>query len=192
MKAEEFPSQYELCRIAAALFGPDAAKKPVKAVRAALGLWLSAGYELGKAKQRDLEENVMAYSEEGYAEGDSLEDVISREEIREMQRAPFLREQIAFGESVETSDAMRWVNEKAQNNRDRFKSFREFEKAWDKVFGDGEVGDGARLFCSVPLLQRFCDERAAQRKAADAARKRKKRAGNKPNDKLSKKIVSGH
>ena len=190
MKYGKYPSQYELCRIAGTLFGPAAAMRPTKAVRAALGLWFSAGYELTKVKQRTFDQNVAAYSEEGYEEGDSLEDVISDEEIRENQRAPY-REEIRFGDSIETSDAMRWVNTNAPSRRDQFKSFGEFERAWIDIYGDGTLADGSRLFCSTPILKKFMEERLTRRKAADAARKRKKRSKQNSVDSLSKRIADG-
>lgn len=45
MNEQKLPTQFELCQIAAILLRSNAVKRPMRAVRAALGLWLSAGYE---------------------------------------------------------------------------------------------------------------------------------------------------
>jgi hypothetical protein len=188
-RTDPLPSQYELCQIAAAVLGPEAAKQPLKAVRAALGLWFSAAYELPRAAKRNWEANAEIYGDAGHIDTDELINVSALEEYRELQELE--RETIQFGVSVETSDAMRWLDANAEDPRDQFKTFPKFVEAWGSVFGDerDERGDEARLVCCRPLLQRLIEVRVAHRKAADAARKRKNRARNKTGDNLSKKSV---
>ena len=187
------PSQYELCQIAAAVLGPEAAKQPLKAVRAALGLWFSAAYELPRAAKRNWEENAEIYGAAGHVNTDELINVSAWEEYRELQLQESERESIAFGESVETSDAMKWLDANAKDPQDRFKTFPNFVKAWERTFDDkrDEHGDEARLFCSRGFLQIFIKLREAKRKADDAARKRKSPARNKPGEQSVKTIVAG-
>lgn len=168
------PTQYQLCRIAASL--PDASKKPVQAVQYALALWLSAGYELSKAKKRHFIENLMIYSEDRYAEGDSLEEAVRADETQE-RRESLIADRVAFGDSEQNSEAMRCVNAMLKDRKHEvFKFFTNFQKAWDKHFGNGPRGDGARIFCCRWLCEQFVKARVAKSLAEDAERKRKTRA----------------
>ncbi len=171
------PSRYELCQIAAAMFGPEAAKKPVKAVRAALGLWLSAEWELSEASNREVDGNVVAYGMEGWGDGESLEEVIlvaELEKARAMGGTPIC-ELVEFGSSEGNSDAFRWVNSNARDPRDQFKTFKKFANAWEKAFGEQAYEFEFRTGCSVKVLEVFLMRRTAERRAKDAKRQKRNR-----------------
>jgi len=177
------PSQYELCRIAAALRNADAVHNPDEALKAALRLWLSAGLELSAAQQRDAYNNAVAYRGEG--DVNLLNNYIGfyepdAEERRNRRTKAGI---IEFG-SEETSEAMKWVNDNARNPKDHFKTFSQFKKCWDDFFGKRAAK--CRDRCSLFLLKRFLDARVEKRKGADAERKRNERQQTRGAKQLSK------
>lgn len=179
MNAPDWPTQYELCRIAASLPGVDTVNKPIRAVKAALGLWLAAGFELSKAKERSFWGNTEAYGRPSDTNGDgqadlSLDEYVEFYELYEEVRKPAADQKpIPFGESEDTSEAMKWVNANATSKKEGFKTFHQFKKSWDEFFG-GEAAK-YRHACCEAVLQLFLKARRKKRRDADAARKRKER-----------------
>jgi hypothetical protein len=163
------PSVNELCHIALALRGSDAEGKPMEAVKAALGLWLTAEYELRRASERHLGANVMAYCPN--LQGNLYADFIADREREDRARDPDNRP-VAFGSSDSDSEAMKWLETNAKDSEDTFKRFASFESAWTETFA--EQAAASRKHCDVGILKLFLKSREAKRLAADRRRKRTK------------------
>lgn len=163
------PSVNELCHIALALRGSAAEGKPTEAVKAALGLWLTAEYELRRASERGIGANVMAYcpnlQENLY--GDFLADRKREDRARDPDNR-----HIAFGSSDSDSEATKWLETKAKNSEDKFKRFANFESAWTETFNEDAAAFRKR--CTVGTLKLFLKIRDEKRRAADRRRKKQK------------------
>ena len=164
------PSNVELCQIAAAIYGLGATKDPRSAARVAVALWLSVSHEHSCFMQRDYKDNLREYFGESsdlyLAETKRLDEAVAKQ-------AALLSNEIVFGTSKETSEAMQWLIEKAKDPRDHFKSFRAFQIAWDAIFAENSLK--ARQRCCERTMHQFISRRKEMRRITDAARKRVKR-----------------
>ncbi len=160
------PTPYEVSRLAIALRGREAAKEPFEAIREALGLWFVAVHELEKAKEKeDPMHAAMIYDSSALF----VEEMMIEEENRSKRAHEKKYPEIRFGISKEDSDAMKWLARQGTV----FKTFRGFEKAWDRVFG----ADGPKLRerCTEEALRRFIHKERESALKADAERKKRKR-----------------
>lgn len=125
---------------------------------------------IDRAEKRSSEDNIWEYSEDGGE--DSAAVVQARDALADERKKQ--SDDIYFGTSAENSDAMKWLNENAEDAKDRFKTFAQFEKAWIEIFND-HTGE-ARAVCSVRLLKLFLEIRKREGLDKDAARKRASRS----------------
>lgn len=179
MNASVLPKPYELSKIAAVIFGREAIEKPIPCVKASLGLWLAAQYELSKAEKRDFPGNAREYSPIANLDTvyyERLWDTVTEKTREERENDP-LAKPVRFGSSAKDSDALQWLERNADRDRDKLKTFDNFRKAWYKIFE--KDADDFEKVCNVGLLRLFQAKRIALNRAADAKRKRAKRASKK-------------
>jgi len=159
------PTLYQLCRLAVALRGADAGDKPMDAVRSVLALWLTAEYELNRARANDIGRNMVTYCR-------SLEEIQLRDFLEDRERERFLKDPdnqpVDFG-----SGAMDWLHANAPHPEDQFKLFENLEKGWNDAFSENATR--FRKFCCRKLLQLFLQIRETRRRDADRRRKERKK-----------------
>ncbi len=195
MSTQPLPTAYELCRIVAALRGRAAVKKPVEAAKEALGLWLAAAYELGKAAKRDFHGNLVAYTEPFNENEHGLEAEYHRDlgKAQDAQNPNPDDQRLAFTKrddngKITGTPALDWLNANAPHERERFKTYRTFEREWLKYDPDPRrLGFPVRV-CE---LNRFIAFREKKRRDADNERQRQKRQQEKAPKKLARKIAAG-
>jgi len=172
MSTPEWPTTYELCRIAAALKAADVKLSPPNAVKAAMALWSAAFDELNAEKAAiEARESVQGQTEWN--------------EKRERERHDSLGQMLRSATSNHELSAMKWLQEHAKDPLDKFKAVVPFRKAWAKFRSadgmDADVPDAPELW------HQFEEYRVAKRKAKDADRQRGVRAAKN----RSRKIAGG-
>lgn len=186
MNSNDLPTPYELARIAAALRGRAAEKKPVEAAKQAFALWQSAESVL-------LEEKVKFQAQE------TINNVVRQiatkivakikgkdEKPRDLAKNPD-DEEIVIRTTDNQSPAMDWFNSNVKNKDHKFASPRDFYDAWVECHGDDAypfakniTGEVRRTIGDVRRLLAYWGKKC---RAVEAARKRdgraKKKAGGK-------------
>lgn len=168
MSDEDFPTPYELSRIAAAIHGHRAGADPEEAAKQALALWFASSSEiLNVQNRRDAEmQDQQKLENECLAEyGNPIR--LSCDENRE-------------------SEAQKWVYENAKNKLERFKSFSGFIKAYCTISPSYQprfLRNKSCLYDSNPpvvvdiaALERFLRKREENRRTAGTTGTQKRRA----------------
>jgi hypothetical protein len=178
MNSNDLPSPYELARIAAALRGRAAEKKPAEAAEHALALWQSAASVLREEKMKLQKQEAIDNLASEQTTQSAAKLNAKQQEQQHLAKYPD-DEEILIRTSDGQSPAMEWINKQEGSTRDKFKTKRSFWSAWAAfdgmrgpiAFAKGVTGP---VTATIEELRKFLAAREEKRRTADREGKRGK------------------